>query len=60
LPFIPKGNKYDIVETVAKNWYNDDFFCNELFNGMNPYTIRVISPGDVRKEFTELYDEGAN
>jgi len=44
LPFVPKGDKFDMVKMVADNWYNDEFFCNELFNGCNPFTIRLVTP----------------
>lgn len=54
LPFLPPGNKFDIVKMAADNWYTDKYFCNELFNGCNPYTIRVIEPSKVPEEFKEI------
>jgi len=56
-PFLPKGSKYAPVKIVADNWYKDDFFCNELFNGCNPFTIRVIKEKYLRPEFTKITDE---
>lgn len=47
IPFLPKADKYDIVKIAAENWHTDKYFCNELFNGCNPYTIKVVKAHDV-------------
>lgn len=60
IPFIPKGEKFDIVKMAADNWYTDQYFCNELFNGCNPYTIRVVEPSQVRDAFRLLSDESGS
>ncbi|CDW84295.1 arachidonate 15-lipoxygenase [Stylonychia lemnae] len=57
LPFVPKGEKFSIVKEVALNWYKDEYFCFELFNGCNPFTIKVAEVEKLRQEFKELYDE---
>ncbi len=57
LPFIPKGEKFDIVKMAAQHWYTDEYFCNELFNGCNPFTIRQVSPSEVRDAFKQLTDD---
>lgn len=54
IPFIPKGDKFDIVEMAARYWYTDKYFCNELFNGCNPYTIRLIEPSEVPEAFKDI------
>jgi len=51
IPFKPNDKKFDIVKYNAENWFKDDFFCFELFNGCNPYTIRIVKPDDLRPEF---------
>lgn len=50
-PFVPKGEKFLIVKEVVENWWKDDYFCHELFNGCNPYTIKVANPQTLRPEF---------
>lgn len=57
LPFQPKGEKFLIVKDVADNWYKDDFFVYELFNGCNPFTIKVADPQTLRPEFHQLRDD---
>jgi hypothetical protein len=42
-PFLPNGTKYECIAKVAKHWYEDEFFANELFNGCNPYTVKKIN-----------------
>lgn len=38
LAFVPDHKRFDYVkEVVAKNWHDDEFFCNELLNGVNPF-----------------------
>ena len=50
-PFMPKGSKWDVVKTYAENWYKDEFFANELFNGCNPHIIQVVTHDKIREEF---------
>lgn len=56
-PFLPKGDRFSIVEDVANNWFKDEYFCYELFNGCNPFTIKVAEVDKLRPEFKELLDE---
>lgn len=43
LAYIPKRDNFEITKTQqAKHWYKDDFFANELFNGLNPVTVKVV------------------
>lgn len=48
--------KWDIVKYSHENWDKDEYFCNELFNGCNPYTIRVVTHEQLRPEFKQLTD----
>lgn len=51
-PFKPKGEKFVVLEDIVqKNWHTDEYFCHELFNGCNPYTIAVANPETLRPEF---------
>lgn len=59
-PFIPKGAKFLVLEEVQKNWNTDEYFCHELFNGCNPYTISVANPETLRPEFHEIKDDEGN
>jgi hypothetical protein len=57
--FIPKGEKFDLVrKVVAQNWYEDEFFCNELFNGCNPLSVYVVDHERIKihEEFFHLKD----
>ena len=57
---MPKGDKWDLVKLAAEHWYDDQYFCNELFNGCNPFTIKVVTHDQVRDEFKLLKDENNN
>eukprot|EP00347_Sterkiella_histriomuscorum_P016089 403354533 len=59
-PFIPKGEKFLILKDVQQNWHNDEYFCHELFNGCNPFTIAVANPETLRPEFHQIKDEAGN
>jgi hypothetical protein len=51
LTYLPQTDKFEIVKTVnSKNWYKDDFFVNELFNGCNPVSIRVVNMDNIENE----------
>jgi len=58
LCYIPDVERWDIVKNVNfKNWYKDDFFANELFNGLNPYTVRVVETVEhIPQEFLSVKD----
>ena len=56
IPFKPDDKKFEVVKYNAMNWFKDDFFCFELFNGCNPYTIRIVKPEELRTEFHQLLD----
>ena len=58
LCYIPDVERWDIVKNVNfKNWYKDDFFANELFNGLNPYTVKVVETvEDIPQEFLSVKD----
>lgn len=49
-----------MLEEVQKNWNTDEYFCHELFNGCNPYTISVANPETLRPEFHEIKDDVGN
>jgi len=39
LAFVPDQKRFDYVrDYVAYNWHLDEFFCNELLNGVNPFS----------------------
>lgn len=59
-PFKPKGEKFKILDEVQANWHNDEYFCHELFNGCNPFTIAVANPETIRPEFHQIKDENGN
>lgn len=55
LAFLPKDRRWDEVRTiVAQYWNEDEFFATELFNGVNPYTVKIAKPADVHEEFKHL------
>ena len=58
LCYIPCEERWNIVKEVNhKVWFKDDFFANELFNGLNPYTVQVVkSPKELKKEFLLIKD----
>lgn len=44
LAYLPQVEKYKIVgEVNALHWSEDDFFVNEIFNGCNPLSVRVVT-----------------
>lgn len=47
---------------MAEHWPSDEYFCHELFNGVNPFTIRVVNDvrTDIHPEFLHLNDENGN
>ncbi|CDW77802.1 allene oxide synthase 8r-lipoxygenase fusion protein [Stylonychia lemnae] len=59
LAFLPDASKYDPVrEVVAKNWSEDEYFCHELVNGVNPFSVQVVDHIGVKihQEFIHLKD----
>lgn len=60
-PFKPKGQKFVVLEEVVqKHWFEDEYFCHELFNGCNPLTIAIANQETLRSEFHEIKDENGN
>lgn len=40
LAFVPDDNRFDMVrEVVSNNWSDDEYFCHELINGVNPFSV---------------------
>ena len=56
LCYIPDVHRWSIVKEVnIKFWYRDDFFANELFNGLNPYSVHLVkTPNELRCEFFQI------
>lgn len=58
LAFLPKDKRWDEVRNVVSQYWNEDeFFANELFNGVNPFTIKIARPAEVHDEFRHLARE---
>jgi hypothetical protein len=55
LAFLPHDQVWDEVRNIVANYWNEDeFFANELFNGVNPFTVTVADPNNVHDEFHNL------
>jgi Lipoxygenase len=48
-----------VREVVAKNWSNDEYYCHELMNGVNPFSVHLVDHINVKinQEFINLKDE---
>eukprot|EP00347_Sterkiella_histriomuscorum_P017751 403348136 len=60
LAFVPDDQKFNQVkEVTANNWQDDSFFCHELINGVNPFSVQVVDHVSVKinQEFIQLKDE---
>ncbi len=55
LAFVPESKRYEFIRSYAtNNWHLDEFFCHELLNGVNPFTVQVVDHNKVKvhQEFT--------
>lgn len=55
LSCLPKDKKWDEVRNIVSQYWNEEeFFAYEVFNGCNPFTVKICKPDDVHEEFQHL------
>ena len=49
MAFVPDDKRFDMVrEVVSNNWNDDEYFCHELINGVNPFSVQVVDHVNVK------------